>query len=365
MVATSPAQRRTGLLNHSRLSSGEGMLIPGAAAIHTRGMRFPIDIAFLNRGVVVGVVHNMQPGGQVQCVTADSALELPSGRLLETNTQVGDTVRWAQSQFDSVTYPAGGIGAVGVQRRRRRTTLGQMTTAGTAASIASAGATVTTGILGSLSALAAGGSIAGPVGLAITGAITLAVVIYNAFKGCGATCTEATSLVTQAAAILQQNLTNYLSSPVRYASFQAACVNNYDTTWAALIQACETGQLGTAGQNCVADRQDGACDYKTSAGGWVFNSDGTCSYTAPGANGSGTVCWNWYVGYRDPIANDPCVVPDPTVTSATGAVTAVGGDTDTGVTDSTTASTATPTSTSTLMPLLVGAAILALLVAEG
>jgi uncharacterized protein len=361
IIAMTPAARTTGLLNHSSLQPGDGLLIPSARAIHTRGMQFPIDIAFLKNGVVVGVVHNMQPGGQVQCPTADSALELPSGRLRETNTQVGDTVRWAQTQFDSVTYPSGGgIGATQIQRRPR--SLGQMTTAGTAAVIAQSGATATSGILGALSAAASGGSIAGPVGLAITGAITLGVAIYNMFKGCGATCTEATSLVNQAAPLLQQNLTNYLSAPVRYASFQAAALNNFDTVWAALVQACETAGLSTAGQNCVADRQEGACAYKTSPGGWVQNSDGTCTYTGAGPNGSGTTCWNWFVGYRDPIANDPCVQPDPTVSSATGAVTAVG-TAVAGATsiDSTGAATAAPSS---LMPLLVGAAILALLVME-
>lgn len=372
MVATSPQQRRTGLLNHSRLSPGEGMLIADADAIHTHGMRFPIDVAFLSRaGTVLSVAHNVQPGSHAQHRGATSALELPAGRLLETNTQAGDTVRWAQSQFDAVTYPAeGGIGVVGVQRRPRTALgqlgqLGQASAAGSAAAIASAGATVTSGILGSLSALAAGGSIAGPVGLAITGAITLAVVIYNTFKGCGATCTQATSYANQAAAILQQNLTNYLSSPVRYASFQAASLNNFDTVWAALVQACETAQLAQAGVNCVQDRAQGECAYKTSPAGWSVNADGTCTYTGAGPNGSGTSCWNWFVGYRDPIANDPCVQPDPVASSATGAVTNTGTATaGTTSTVGTGVATATP-STSGLMPLLVGAAILALLAAEG
>lgn len=31
---------------------------------------------------------------------------------------------------------------------------------------------------------------------------------------------------------------------------------------------------------------------------------------ATGPN-SGTNCWNWFIGYYDPIANDPTVVPDP------------------------------------------------------
>ena len=43
------------------------------------------------------------------------------------------------------------------------------------------------------------------------------------------------------------------------------------------------------------DRKQGACHYQV--------------------NGQ---CWNWFIGYRDPIANDPAVVPDPTTTMAGG-----------------------------------------------
>jgi hypothetical protein len=92
---------------------------------------------------------------------------------------------------------------------------------------------------------------------------------------------------------------------------QVAALNTFDTAWQALQQACGNPQLGAAGQRCISDRQAGACTWKASAGGW--QADGT--YKMWGAAGSGSDCWNWFIGMRDPIANDPNVQPDPVPSS--------------------------------------------------
>jgi len=96
-----------------------------------------------------------------------------------------------------------------------------------------------------------------------------------------------TAIVTQAERLLQQNLAAWQSLPPAQKNFatQSAALANFDATWAAVVQACTgTAVYGSAGQACVADRQAGACHYQP--------------------NGQ---CWNWFVGYRDPIANDPQV----------------------------------------------------------
>jgi hypothetical protein len=245
-------------------------------------------------------------------------------------------VNYAQRQFASSTYAYPALSTLPqsrVQFRPRRTPrlsgLGQ-TVAGDASKIAAAGASVTVGILGSLSAIAAGTSIAGPIGLAITGAIALGAALYQVFSGCGQTCTEATSYVNQAEPILQQNLDNYLAAPVHYYSLQQAALNNFNTAWQAVLAACGQSALGQAGVNCIADRQAGACHYKTSPGGWQQNLGGNWSYVYPGTNGSGPACWNWFIGYHDPIANDPTVVPDPVAGAADTTNSATGTGTDTG-----------------------------------
>ena len=171
---------------------------------------------------------------------------------------------------------------------------------GNIAQIVSSGAATT----GSLIAAAAGaGSLAGPIGAA---AGIVAGLLVQVFQGCGDTCVEATSIANQVEPVLQQNLAAYMAEPVHYQSLQAAYLNNFDTAWAALVQNCSNPALASAGQNCITDRQRGSCAYKTSPGGWNGK-----VYTPPGANGSGSACWNWFVGYRDPIANDPNVVADP------------------------------------------------------
>jgi hypothetical protein len=158
------------------------------------------------------------------------------------------------------------------------------------------------------------GSISGPVGAAAAGIIAAGVALFNvlesAFSGCGQTCVAATTVVNQLEPLLQQNIDAYMSSPTHYYSMQQQALANFDTTWNRVVAGCSSPALGDAGVRCITDRQAGACKYKTSPGGW---SNGV--YTKPGQANSGSTCWNWFVGYRDPIANDPTVVPDPGTTS--------------------------------------------------
>jgi hypothetical protein len=218
----------------------------------------------------------------------------------------------------------------------------------TAEGIAATGIAVTTSILTSMGTTLTVLGVtlsATVVGAAIVGLLAVGLAIAECFKGCGITCTQATAYANQAGAILAKNVDAYTSSSIRYASMQAAALNTFDTAWAALQAACNNPQLAAAGQRCITDRQQGACHWKASPGGW--NSDGT--YTPWGPSGSGTACWNWFIGMRDPIANDPFVQPDPVAgasSSTTGATTAIGASSSTAATTDYT-------------PLLIGAAILA------
>ena len=192
--------------------------------------------------------------------------------------------------------------------------LGQVTTQ-TVAQLAATGASTTVGILVAL------GTIGGPVGTAIGGLIAVGTLLASVFKGCGQTCVEASDIANQVSAALTTNLQQYLAAPVHYASLQMAALNNFNTAWAALTQGCGNPQLASAGQNCISERQQGACSYKTSPGGWQQGSSSGWTYVYPGANGSGSTCWNYFVGYHDPIANDPTVVPDPPAAGVQSAIT--------------------------------------------
>ena len=136
------------------------------------------------------------------------------------------------------------------------------------------------------------GSAAIPVVGAAIAAVGIAIeAILN--SGCGQTCIETSSWANQAEPLLQQNIEAYfqLSTP-RPQSLQQAAMNNFMSIWNRLVQLCSQPGLGTAGQNCINDRQQGACKWKASATG---------AYPGQPAQGQ---CWNWFNAYYTPIQQD-------------------------------------------------------------
>lgn len=177
--------------------------------------------------------------------------------------------------------------------------LGQGSTSSTVLSTAvSAGGAVAA----PLATSAAAGALAGTawtwaipvIGPAI-GLVTLGLLAWFHRKG-PAQKVASTKIANELEPQLAQNLAAYFQGPRTRASQQVA-LSNFDQAWAYLVQACGNPQLGDPGKHCIADRQQGACKWKNDGKG--------------GPAGSGTVCWNWFVGYRDPIANDPNVHDTP------------------------------------------------------
>ncbi len=98
-VADSSAKRRTGLLKHTSLSSGEGLWIVPCEAVHTWGMKFPIDVVFLSRKKrVVKTRKAMGRRRMAFCLWAHSVLELPAGILEQTGTEKGDELVFERYQ---------------------------------------------------------------------------------------------------------------------------------------------------------------------------------------------------------------------------------------------------------------------------
>ena len=95
-VASSVWARAKGLLGTRDLPAGEGLLIERCSSIHSFWMQYPFDAAFLNRdGRVVHIIHSMKPSRLSKHVfSARSVLELPSGTLRATGTEVGDVLHW-------------------------------------------------------------------------------------------------------------------------------------------------------------------------------------------------------------------------------------------------------------------------------
>jgi len=90
-VASALQDRVTGLLNYTGLQFPEGLWLVPADEIHTVGMRFPIDVAFLDHNHVILAAWSVPPGFQVRALGAKSVLELPAGQL--QNSQPGDRLK--------------------------------------------------------------------------------------------------------------------------------------------------------------------------------------------------------------------------------------------------------------------------------
>ena len=95
-VADSGAKRRTGLLGREMLSAGEGLWIVPCESIHTFGMKFPIDLVYLDRDRRVKKIRSdVHPWRISACLSAHSVLELASGSIGRTGTRPGDRLEFS------------------------------------------------------------------------------------------------------------------------------------------------------------------------------------------------------------------------------------------------------------------------------
>lgn len=89
--------RLRGMLGRPEPKPGEGLLLTPCQSVHMYGMRFPLDVAFMNRkGVIVAAYRRLPPGSRSKWHRdAAYALELPTGTLERSGTAVGDVLTWA------------------------------------------------------------------------------------------------------------------------------------------------------------------------------------------------------------------------------------------------------------------------------
>lgn len=80
-VASGFASRLLGLAGLSHAAAGPGLLIPRCAAVHTFGMRFPLDLVFLDgAGRPLSVRRGLAPGRFARQRGAAAVLELPAAQ---------------------------------------------------------------------------------------------------------------------------------------------------------------------------------------------------------------------------------------------------------------------------------------------
>ena len=87
--------RGRGLMFTARLSEGEGLVIEPCSSIHMFFMNFPLDVLFADRqGRVLFMYRGIKPWRVGRLVRgARMAIELPTGSIERTGTEVGDQLK--------------------------------------------------------------------------------------------------------------------------------------------------------------------------------------------------------------------------------------------------------------------------------
>jgi protein-S-isoprenylcysteine O-methyltransferase Ste14/uncharacterized membrane protein (UPF0127 family) len=104
--------RLRGLLGTKRLGPGEGLWIKPCRQVHMFGMRYAIDVVFLDdSGRVRRLVHALQPNRvSPRVAEASSVLELPAGTLSRVGLREGDRVE-IEARVERAQATGGALGA--------------------------------------------------------------------------------------------------------------------------------------------------------------------------------------------------------------------------------------------------------------
>lgn len=90
-VATTRRARRRGLLGRDGLAAGCAFVLAPCWAVHTIGMRFPIDVVFVDDdGLVLKIVERMSGWRMAAASGAAITIELWAGAVQAVDVHVGD-----------------------------------------------------------------------------------------------------------------------------------------------------------------------------------------------------------------------------------------------------------------------------------
>ncbi|ANA34926.1 hypothetical protein VZ52_09430 [Ralstonia mannitolilytica] len=90
-------QRLRGLLGHRSLEPGQALWLARCGSIHTVGMRYPIDVVFLDRaGRVTKVCEAVPPGAARGSLRAVSALEFRAREAMRLGIRPDMPLMWTR-----------------------------------------------------------------------------------------------------------------------------------------------------------------------------------------------------------------------------------------------------------------------------
>ncbi len=93
-VADKFLSRLKGLLGTSELPENQGLLLCNCNSIHMIGMRYALDIVYLDKKrVILKIVENLKPWQTSYCWSAKDTLELKKGTIQRLSWKVGDQLQ--------------------------------------------------------------------------------------------------------------------------------------------------------------------------------------------------------------------------------------------------------------------------------
>jgi len=99
-IAATRRARRKGLLGREALDRDAALLLAPCCSIHTAFMRFPIDVAFVDRqGQVIRFARDIGPWKIAIALRAHAAIEFPAGALRAQDVRLGDRL-YVRPVFD-------------------------------------------------------------------------------------------------------------------------------------------------------------------------------------------------------------------------------------------------------------------------
>jgi uncharacterized membrane protein (UPF0127 family) len=99
-VATSAAKRSKGLLGRREFLPGQALWIVPCESVHTFGMKFAIDLVYLDRHLRIRKIRRSVPPWRVSaCLTAYSVIELPAGAIRPKDAEPGDFVAFVPAEI--------------------------------------------------------------------------------------------------------------------------------------------------------------------------------------------------------------------------------------------------------------------------
>ncbi|HEX5056726.1 MAG TPA: DUF192 domain-containing protein [Gammaproteobacteria bacterium] len=98
MLTGSVWERMRGLLRRPPLREREALLIDRCASVHTWGMRYPLDLAFMDRKWKIRkLARDVRPWRMAWCRAAAVTLEMQAGTIDRLKLETGMQLVWQES----------------------------------------------------------------------------------------------------------------------------------------------------------------------------------------------------------------------------------------------------------------------------